>query len=61
MTQTPPIVIAIWCGEGKPSTLNEFLGPFVIELIQIVQNGVNINGHQISVRIHCFVCDTPLY
>lgn len=53
------MVVAIWCGNGKPTVLNDFLDPFIDELNEIVQNGISINGYEISVAIRCFICDTP--
>lgn len=59
MSQIEPIVIAIWCGNGKPTVLNDFLDPFVNELNEILENGILINNYQITVSIRCFICDTP--
>lgn len=59
LPQIEPMVIAIWCGNGKPSVLNDFLDTFVNELNEIVQNGISVNGFEISVAIRCFICDTP--
>lgn len=59
MPEIGVIVIAIWCGESKPTVLNDFLLPFVTELIDIIYNGISINGYQLRISIRCFVCDTP--
>lgn len=59
MPHIDPMIIAIWCGDGKPTVLNDFLGPFVNELNEILRNKVYINNYQISVVIRCFICDTP--
>lgn len=53
------MVISVWCGEGKPTDLNEYLGPFVNELNVILNNGVRINGKHITVFCRCFICDSP--
>lgn len=53
------IVVAIWCGESKPTVLNDFLQPFVTEMIDIINNGISINGFHLKISIRCFVCDTP--
>lgn len=55
---TKPMVISIWCGRGKP-ILNEFLNPFVTELDEILQNGMQINGFNLNVSVLFFVCDSP--
>lgn len=54
-----PIDIAIWCGDTKPNDLNEYLKRFVEEMNHLLENGISINNHLITVRIRCFVCDTP--
>lgn len=59
MVHIQPIVIAIWCGETKPTVLNDFLRPFVIELNGLLQNGMNINGNRLDISIRAFICDTP--
>lgn len=53
------MVIAIWCGNGKPTVLNEYLNPFVNELNEILLNNIFINDYQIKVVVRCFICDTP--
>lgn len=59
MDHIQPLVIAIWCGESKPTILNDFLGPFVNELNSLLINGAMINGYQINISTRAFVCDTP--
>lgn len=59
MDQINPFVISIWCGESKPSNLNNYLNLFVAELNNVLMNGVCINNHQIKVHDRCFICDKP--
>lgn len=59
MREIQPMIIAIWCGFGKPNDINEFLRPFVTELQTLIIQGIHINGYTLSINIHCFVCDTP--
>lgn len=54
-----PMVITVWCCEGKPTNLNEYLGPFVNELNEILRDGISINEHIINVLCRCFICDSP--
>lgn len=54
-----PFVVAIWCGQQKPTDLNAYLGPFVAELNRLIQNGISINGFHINIKVRCIVCDTP--
>lgn len=53
-----PMIVGIWCGEDKPP-LDEYLGPFVGELEDIVMNGISIGAYKICVKIGLFICDTP--
>lgn len=54
-----PMIVAIWCGCEKPKSLNEYLREFVTELNDVIINGIMLNGHRLTVKIHCFICDTP--
>lgn len=53
-----PIVVGIWSGEGKP-VLNEYLQPFVTELLELIENGLSVNGHNFELHIRAFICDAP--
>lgn len=54
----PPLVIAMYHGTTKPP-VNEFLQPFVDELLILLKDGILIRNHVINVKIRCFICDTP--
>ncbi|EAT39723.1 AAEL008504-PA [Aedes aegypti] len=54
-----PIVVGIFYGYGKPKDVNAFLNPFIDELLPILESGIIIHGHRLSIHIRCFVCDTP--
>lgn len=54
-----PMPIAIFSGDSKPTCLEEFLRPFVDELIDVLNNGVIVNAHKIDVRLRCIICDSP--
>lgn len=58
MPEVKPMVISIWFGRGKPK-LTEFLHPFVSEMINIGDNGIEINGYVIKCSIHLIACDSP--
>jgi len=53
-----PMIIGFYCGESKPPTPDEFLTPFVDELLTILNNGI-VNEYKI-IYIRCFICDTPV-
>lgn len=54
-----PMAIGIFYGHSKPKMVEEFLQPFVDEMIVILNNGVIVNGHKLTVKIRAFICDTP--
>ena len=59
----PPMVAAIYCGETKPP-LQEYLKDFILELKQLIKNGLTIKGPNqkeinITFNINYIVCDTP--
>lgn len=59
MPHIQPMVVSIWCGPSKPNDLNGYLRPFVTELKAILEEGVLINEHHITVFFRCCICDTP--
>lgn len=59
MPQINPMIIAIFYGKCKPKKVEEFLKPFVDEILPILENGVSINGFKLDVKIRCFICDSP--
>lgn len=54
-----PMALGIFFGESKPSNVQNYLLPFVEEIKPILQNGLELNGHKISISIRCFICDSP--
>lgn len=53
------MVVAAWCGQGKPTSVQEYFAPFVNEMKPILINKLQINNTLVTVKIYCFVCDTP--
>lgn len=54
-----PTVCGIYVGESKPKDLKAYLSPFVDELDDLLQNGVEIQNKIVQVNLRCFVCDSP--
>lgn len=52
------MVVAIWHGETKPQ-VNEYIGRFVGEMIDILHTGIFINLKHIAVKFGSAICDTP--
>lgn len=59
MPHIKPFVIAIWCGDGKPKDLNEYLGLFVDEMNSILLNGISIKGYNVNILRVRFLADSP--
>lgn len=54
-----PMPIGIFLGKSKPANINTFLTPFVDELVPLLDTGFIINSHTITLKIRCFICDSP--
>lgn len=54
-----PMIIGIFYGRSKPKKIEEFLSPFVDEMVPILQNGILINGYQLNIKLRVFICDSP--
>ncbi|XP_065647936.1 uncharacterized protein LOC136077156 [Hydra vulgaris] len=52
-------VVALYCGNKKPDSINDYLEDFVAELIELMEHSVSINGNQYDVNVKCFLCDAP--
>ncbi|XP_011706765.1 PREDICTED: uncharacterized protein LOC105461942 [Wasmannia auropunctata] len=52
-------LIGIYHGNEKPADANDFLQDFVNEAKEICENGIYINGRNISCRITALICDAP--
>lgn len=59
MPHVPAMPIGIFCWIKKCPDLEAYLTPFVDEMKDAMENGVYINSHKITVRLRCFVCDSP--
>lgn len=50
--------MGIYCGESKPP-LQEFMEPFVNEMMVLLDSEVRFKGHKFNVKMNYFVCDSP--
>ncbi|KAL2083702.1 hypothetical protein ACEWY4_021475 [Coilia grayii] len=53
-----PFVIGMFCGKTKPLDLDEFLYDFVEEVAKL-ENGFEVAGKTFTLKIDCFICDSP--
>lgn len=54
-----PMIVGIFSGKSKPTSIEEYLQQFVDEAVLVLQNGIVINGYILSVKIRAFICDSP--
>lgn len=54
-----PMVIGVWQGIGKSTNLEKYLTPMVNELKKLMEHGIVINDHKITVKLRCFICESP--
>ncbi|ODM88758.1 hypothetical protein Ocin01_17924, partial [Orchesella cincta] len=53
---TEPFVIGAFCGRKKPTSVNDFLAPFVNEFNELK---ASLSKNNINLFIHSIVCDAP--
>ena len=54
-----PFLVALYCGNSKPSSPNEFFYDFLEEYSRLKENGIVVNGTVFNVRLLFFACTTP--
>lgn len=52
-----PFPVAIWCGKGKPESFDQYLDNFILELNDLLKNGITIEDIKFEVKCNCFICD----
>ena len=55
---TGPFVIGLFCGDAKPTSLDEYLADFVQEMQSLRENGVRHDGktYGISIENYVYTC-----
>jgi len=61
LKQFPNTVIAVgvFHGTKKPNFIEEFLNPFIIDLLDVFDTGIIINDNVLKLEISNIVCDAP--
>lgn len=54
-----PMAIGIFYGHSKPENVQQYLTPFIDEMLPILKHGLQLNGFKLLVRVRCFICDSP--
>jgi hypothetical protein len=53
------VPIAFFHGFQKPNFIEEFLNPLIIDLLEVFDNGLNVNGFFFRLNISNISCDSP--
>jgi hypothetical protein len=54
-----PFLVALFCGEKKPSSAAEFLEDFLSEITSLGTTGLSYTGSHVMVKVGAFICDAP--
>ena len=54
-----PFIVALFFGDAKPNSLNDYLSDFLNELSLVVRLGVSCDSKTFQVGIQAFICDAP--
>jgi hypothetical protein len=54
-----PFVVSLFIGKGKPTNLEDYLKPFLEELIALQTEGLQFEDICYSIEVSSFVCDAP--
>lgn len=54
-----PFIIGLFSGHSKPLSAQEFLKPFIDDLMQVESNGFLYNGQNYHMTVSAVICDTP--
>jgi len=53
-----PVIVSLFCGQNKPTSLSDFLDPVVEEINQL-RVGFQYLGKHFALRITAVICDAP--
>ncbi|GAB0097594.1 uncharacterized protein DMENIID0001_132510 [Sergentomyia squamirostris] len=56
-----PQVVVIFHGEGKPPSLENYLGPMVDDLKLMLQEGIQLNNKNVQIQLHSVIADSPAW
>lgn len=54
-----PFIVALFCGTSKPNPVDEYLADFILEMQDLVDNGLTVGEIAHRVVIKSFICDAP--
>jgi len=53
------MAVGIYHGDKKLNSIEEFMNPFVLDLLSIMNSGLNVNGTLMKLEISNIICDAP--
>ena len=59
MPEVPVMTVAIFAGESKPESVEDYLRSFVTELNYFEKYGILINGRQFNIKQRAIIADLP--
>ncbi|KAL7382570.1 hypothetical protein ABVT39_024430 [Epinephelus coioides] len=59
LEHSDPFIVAIFCGQSKPSPLQDYLKDFLTEYKHLQNNGLIYKGQTYNVHVKALVCDAP--
>lgn len=54
-----PFPVAIYAGDQKPQILEQYFRKFILELNQLLKDGIEIDSVVLQIAVKSFICDTP--
>lgn len=54
-----PFIVALYYGNSKPNSVEDYLSEFLTELTGLKETGVTLNDKVVQVSVNAFVCDAP--
>jgi hypothetical protein len=54
-----PFIIGLFFGLKKPDNVCDFLQRFLDEFLELKNNGFEVGGQTLKIKLHSIICDTP--
>lgn len=54
-----PFIVSVYCGRGKPPSLEDYLKQFIEELQHLIANGLHHKGRHVAIKLKAVICDAP--
>ena len=59
LSKFEPFIVALYCGNSKPNSVQVYLNDFLEEFENLKLNGLTFNERFYSVKLNAFICDAP--